>query len=154
MQQTKKGFTLIEIIIVIVIIGVLATLAMPKITGQVEGAKAAEAMTMLGAIKRAADQCYDTTQDMASCDTFSEIGVTSPTSTLFTYKSATSTTVLNVSASRTIGTTPNYICMSVTGGSGATVFQTSPSSSPYAAIVSRTGASGTVTGCGSLAGNM
>ena len=48
MQMTKqKGFTLIEVIIVIVILGVLATLALPKITGQIASSEAAEAMNML-----------------------------------------------------------------------------------------------------------
>ena len=153
-MASLKGFTLIEIIIVIVIIGVLATLSMPKITGQLETARAAEAMMMLGAIKRASDQCYDTTQSMLSCSSFAQIGVTAPTSTLFTYTSAATAPLLNVQAKRTVGTVDNFICMSVAGGSGATVFQTSPASSPYAAIIARTGASGTVANCGTIAGAM
>lgn len=48
---SKKGFTLIELLIVIIIIGVLATLAIPQYTRFVERARAAEALTMIGALK-------------------------------------------------------------------------------------------------------
>lgn len=50
-MQTKKGFTLIELLIVIIIIGVLATLAIPQYTKLVEKARAAEALTMVGALR-------------------------------------------------------------------------------------------------------
>ena len=40
--MNKKGFTLIEIIIVIVILGVLATLALPRLAAQVDAAEAAD----------------------------------------------------------------------------------------------------------------
>jgi len=50
-MQSKKGFTLIELLIVIIIIGVLATLAIPQYTKLVEKARAAEALTMVGALR-------------------------------------------------------------------------------------------------------
>ena len=47
----NKGFTLLEIVIVIIIIGVLAGLALPQYVGYVERTRAAEAMNAIGAIK-------------------------------------------------------------------------------------------------------
>lgn len=47
----KKGFTLIELLIVIIIVGVLATLAIPQYTNFVEKARAAEALSMISALR-------------------------------------------------------------------------------------------------------
>jgi type II secretion system protein G len=52
-MKYKGGFTLIELLIVLIIIGVLATLAIPQYQNYVEKARAAEALTMIGAIKTA-----------------------------------------------------------------------------------------------------
>ncbi len=42
MKQSKKGFTLIELMVVIVIIGILAAIAIPKLFGMTAKAKASE----------------------------------------------------------------------------------------------------------------
>jgi prepilin-type N-terminal cleavage/methylation domain-containing protein len=55
----KKGFTLVEVLIVVVIIAILASLIVPRMLMQTDKAKAAEALQMLGAMKRAAERAYD-----------------------------------------------------------------------------------------------
>jgi type II secretion system protein G len=49
----KKGFTLIEVLIVVIILGILATISVPQFTKMVARARTAEAYSTLGAIKTA-----------------------------------------------------------------------------------------------------
>ncbi len=59
MKNRQRGFTLVEVLIVVVIIAILASLIVPRMLMQTEKAKAAEAFQMVGAMKRAAERYYD-----------------------------------------------------------------------------------------------
>ncbi len=56
---SSKGFTLAEILIVVVVIAVMASLVIPRFTGQTDKAAAAEAIGIMGAIHRALLQYHD-----------------------------------------------------------------------------------------------
>ena len=56
-MKAKKGFTMIELMVVIVIVGILAAVAVPLMRGKVDSAKWSEAAAAAGAI-RSANRVY------------------------------------------------------------------------------------------------
>ena len=57
-KNNKSGFTLLEVIIVIIIVGVLASLALPRFFSTVEFSKSSEALTSLGTLRESMERCY------------------------------------------------------------------------------------------------
>ena len=51
--MNKKGFTLVELVIVIIIVGILSIISVPVYRGYVEKAMLTEGKTLIGAIGRA-----------------------------------------------------------------------------------------------------
>lgn len=79
----RSGFTLIEIMVVVVILGLLAALVIPRIGPQVDEAKRTTARTQIGSIEEALEQYhlhngfYPTTQQ--GLDALVKAPTTSPT---------------------------------------------------------------------------
>ena len=66
-KKNTSGFTLLEVIIVVIIIGVLASLALPRFFTMVEYSRAAEALKAFIAIREAMDTC-ELKHGLANCD--------------------------------------------------------------------------------------
>ena len=57
-KQFKKGFTLIEMLVVVLIIGILAGIALPQYTNAVEKSKASEALLILKSLRDHQALCF------------------------------------------------------------------------------------------------
>jgi len=76
-NRTQKGFTLIELMIVIAIIGILASVALPAYQTYVKKAKFSEVVMAVSMVKSAVNTCYAIrgAGQLPNCDTEDEIGV-------------------------------------------------------------------------------
>ena len=91
--MNRKGFTLVEVLIVVIIIGILAAIGIPQFAASIEKAKGGEARAGLGHIQTGekvyfAENEYYTTNladlDIALTQKFWAFSISTPSSTTYT----------------------------------------------------------------------
>ncbi|MHB1701724.1 MAG: pilin [Acidobacteriaceae bacterium] len=123
-SKVQQGFTLIELMIVVAIIGILAAIAIPMYGNYTSRAHASATMSELGAVKTAVALCVQTQGTTSKCGTLGAYGLpasitvtqnvmqpnisaTSSSVTIGAHSAATSTTgvQLTVDDTATLGAT-------------------------------------------------
>ena len=108
-KAIEKGFTLIELMIVVAIVGILASVAIVQYPDYTSRSRAAGAVSELSSIRTNVATCLDANNGVvASCDTLAKIGL-----------AGGNTLTNNVTALATITALPNGIRLNAT--TGATV---------------------------------
>jgi type IV pilus assembly protein PilA len=98
LSKVQKGFTLIELMIVVAIIGILAAIAIPQYDDYVTRAKWAGNNTIIAPLKLAIAECSQKNNAvLASCDTVAKL----TTETGFTTVPPTSTNLASVAVTAT-----------------------------------------------------
>jgi prepilin-type N-terminal cleavage/methylation domain-containing protein len=90
-MRARKGFTLVELAVVIVIIGVLAAFGVPKFLNSVEKSKATEAFNYLAAIQSAEERYL--AQNGTYTSTITQLDVAFPTLKYFDAPTSSSISV-------------------------------------------------------------
>lgn len=76
----KKGFTLLEVLIVVIIIGILAAIALPQYTATLEKGRSGEALTNIGSIRTSLDRYWYQNGSLPAASTFTSLDIDNPNS--------------------------------------------------------------------------
>ena len=104
LRANKSGFTLLEIIIVIIIIGVLASLALPRLFSTVEFSRSTEALASFATIRGSLERCYlINNANYSTCNSFANLDIDDPKDSPnahFTYEITTGAAAYTITAWR------------------------------------------------------
>jgi type IV pilus assembly protein PilE len=116
LKKNRSGFTLLEVIIVIIIVGVLASLALPRFFSTVEYSRGTEAMTGLSVSRQSIERCYLMRSNYTGCNNYTLLDVNDPGTSPnahFSYAVSTAATTYTIVATRN----------TLDGGDGASVIR-------------------------------
>lgn len=110
MKKQQSGFTLIELMIVVAIIGILAAVALPAYQDYTKRARFSEVINMGGGIKVAVELCaQEAGGTLAACGTAGDTGVANAVTTAVSNAAVASSTVTAAGVITIVPTAANGI---------------------------------------------
>ena len=125
MSKNHQGFTLIELMIVVAIIGILAATAIPQYENYISRSHAASAISELNIYKLGVAMCRQTTNTFAGCDSSSGDVPTTGTSDFITALAISNVGVISATTTATLADTTaltTIITPSYTAGESSIVW--------------------------------
>jgi len=103
-QKTQQGFTLIELMIVVAIIGILASIAIPAYQDYITKAKWQDNIVSTGSMRTALALCLqENAGTLASCSTVALLGVDMPAPTYATITFNATTAAITATGTAEVG---------------------------------------------------
>lgn len=113
-MKLQKGFTLIELMIVVAIVGILAAVAIPAYQNYLMKGKYSEVVSVAGTYQAAVAECVQELNTLTGCST-STYGIPASQATTHVASVAVANGVITVTPTATTNTAATYVLTPVIG---------------------------------------